>query len=140
MVTEQEQEQEVVEIQPRYFIDLNWYKEQGRSFAALATSRLCSVSRKKEKSKSDTSLLRVIKQCCSKREGFVTPTMPLLEMVFRLLLANGNQPLGLDQIQEQLQKYLGDTSVKDISLPRLKRIIDNDRYYGLKQAPDTGEE
>ena len=65
--------------------------------------------------------------------------MPLLEMVFRLLLANGNQPLGLDQIQEQLQKYLGDTSVKDISLPRLKRIIDNDRYYGLKQAPDTGE-
>ena len=139
MVTEQEQEQEVIEIQPRYFIDLNWYKEQGRSFAALATSRLCPVSRKKEKSKSDTALLRAIKQCCSKREGFIAPTMPLLEMVFRLLLANGNQPLGLDQIQEQLQKYLGDTSVKDISLPRLKRIIDNDRYYGLKQAPDTGE-
>jgi hypothetical protein len=139
MVTEQEQEQEVVEIQPRYYIDLNWYQEQGRSFAALATSRLCSVSRKKEKSKSDTALLRVIKQCCSKREGFITPTMPLLEMVFRLLLANGNQPLGLDQIQEQLQKYLGDTSTKDISLPRLKRIIENDRYYGLKPAPESEE-
>src|SRR4030042_1354134 len=139
MVTEQEQEQEVIEIQPRYFINLNWYKEQGRSFAALATSRVCPVSRKKEKSKSDTALLRAIKQCCSKREGFIAPTMPLLEMVFRLLLANGNQPLGLDQIQEQLQKYLGDTSIKDISLPRLKRIIDNDRYYGLKQAPESEE-
>ncbi len=137
MVTEQEQEQEVVEIQPRYFIDLNWYQEQGRSFAALAASRLCPVSRKKEKSKSDTALLRVIKQCCSKREGFIAPTMPLLEMVFRLLLANGNQPLGLDQIQEQLQKYLGDTSVKDISLPRLKRIIENDRYYGLKPVTES---
>jgi hypothetical protein len=139
MVTEQDQEQGVVEVQPQYFIDLNWYQEQGRSFAALATSRLCLVSRKKEKSKSDTTLLRAIKQCCSKRDGFITPTMPLLEMVFRLLLANGNQPLGLDQIQEQLQKYLGDTSVKDISLPRLKRIIENDRYYGLKQAPESEE-
>ncbi|HUV51693.1 MAG TPA: hypothetical protein VMW64_01285 [Dehalococcoidia bacterium] len=139
MVTEQAQEQEVVEIQPRYFIDLNWYQEQGRSFVALATSRLCPVSRKKEKSKSDAALLRVIKQCCSKREGFITPTMPLLEIVFRQLLANGNQPLGLDQIQEQLQKYLGDTSAKDISLPKLKRIIENDRYYGLKPAPESEE-
>ena len=140
MVTEQAQEKETTETRPRYFIDLKWYQKQGRSFAALATTRLCPASRKKEKSKTDAALVRVIKQCCAKREGFITPSMPLLEMIFRILLANGNQPLELEQIQEQLQKYLSDSHAKDISIPRLKRIIEHDRYYGLKQAPEAVEQ
>jgi hypothetical protein len=125
----------------RYFIDLDWYQQQERSFATLAASRLCPTSRKKEKTKSEAALLRTIKQCCSKRDGFITPNMPLLEMVFRLLLANGNQPLELGQMQEQLQKWLSDTSnAPDLSVPKLKRILDNDRYYGLRPAPLTEEE
>jgi hypothetical protein len=140
MATEQAQEKESVETRPRYFIDLKWYQKQGRSFATLATTRLCPTSRKKEKSKTDAGLLRVIKQCCAKREGFITPTMPLLEMIFRVLLANGNQPLELEQIQEQLRKYLGDSHTKDISIPRLKRIIEHDQYYGLRQVPEAVEQ
>jgi hypothetical protein len=125
----------------RYFIDLDWYQQQERSFATLAASRLCPTSRKKEKTKSEAALLRTIKQCCSKRDGFITPNMPLLEMVFRLLLANGNQPLELGQMQEQLQKWLSDTSnAPDLSVAKLKRILDNDRYYGLRPAPLTEEE
>jgi hypothetical protein len=66
--------------------------------------------------------------------------MPLMEMVFRLFLANGNQPLNLEQIQEQLQKWLGDSSnARDLSIPKLKRILDNDRYYGLRPAPAEEE-
>jgi hypothetical protein len=127
------------EIQTRYFVDLNWYQEQGRSFAILAASRLCPTSRKKEKSKSEAALMRTIKQCCSKREGFISSNMPLLEMVFRIFLANGNQPLKLGQIQEELQK-LGDISgTRDLSIPRLKRILDNDQYYGLKPVPENEE-
>ena len=128
------------EIQTRYFVDLNWYQEQGRSFAILAASRLCPTSRKKEKSKSEAALMRTIKQCCSKREGFISSNMPLLEMVFRIFLANGNQPLKLGQIQEQLQK-LGDISgTRDLSIPRLKRILDNDQYYGLRPVPENESE
>ncbi len=141
MTTEQVQEQDTIEILPQYHIDMHWYQEQGRSFAILATSRLCPISRKKEKSKSEAVLLRTIKQCCSKREGFITPNMPLMEMVFRLFLANGNQPLGLEQIQEQLQQRLGDFgATRDIFISKLKRIIDNDRYYGLRPAPETKRE
>jgi hypothetical protein len=67
--------------------------------------------------------------------------MPLLEMIFRLLLANGNQPLELEQMQEQLQKWLGDTSnSRDLSVPKLKRILSNDQYYGLRSVPLTEEE
>jgi hypothetical protein len=131
-----EQDIDIGENQLRYFIDLEWYQRQERSLAILATSRLCPTSRKKEKTKSEAVLLRVIRQCCSKRDGFITPNMPLLEMVFRLFLANGNQPLNLEQIQEQLQKWLGDSSnARDLSIPKLKRILENDRYYGLRPAP-----
>jgi hypothetical protein len=131
-----EQDMGIDEIRLRYFIDLDWYQQRERSFATLAESRLCPTSRKKEKTKSEAALLRTIRQCCSKRDGFITPNMPLLEMIFRLLLANGNQPLELEQMQEQLQKWLGDTSnARDLSVPKLKRMLGNDQYYGLRPAP-----
>ncbi len=133
-----EQDTGLDEVRLRYFIDMDWYQQQERSFAMLAASRLCPTSRKKEKTESEAALLRAIRQCCSKRDGFITPTMPLLEMIFRLLLANGNQPLELEQIQEQLQKWLGDSSnIRDLSVPKLKRILSNDKYYGLRPAPLT---
>ena len=135
-----EQDMEIVEKQLHYFIDLDWYRQKERSFATLAASRLCPTSRKKEKTKSEAVLLRAIRQCCSKRDSFITPNMPLLEMVFRIFLANGNQPLDLEQIQEQLQKWLGDSSnARDFSVTKLKRILDNDRYYGLRPAPAEEE-
>jgi hypothetical protein len=80
---------------------MNWYQKQGRSFATLATSRLCPTSRKKDKSKSEATLLRTLKQCCSKREGFITTNMPLLEMMFRLFLANGNLPMTPTELAQQ---------------------------------------
>lgn len=124
-----------------YFIDMNWYQEQGRSFALLATSRLCPSSQKKKIPKSETALLNTIKQCCSKWEGFVTPGMPLVEMIFRLFLANGNMPLALEQIQEKLQQRLSDsTEPRDLSIPKLKRIINEDRYYGLRPTTSTDVE
>ncbi len=123
------------EAQCSYFIDMNWYQEQERSFTLLATSRLCPSSLKRKIPKSETALLNTLRQCCSKWEGFVTPSMPLLEMIFRLLLANGNEPLALEQIQEELQQRLSDTSgPRDLSIPKLKRIIEEDRYYGLRPA------
>jgi len=130
------------EAQCSYFIDMNWYQEHGRSFTLLATSRLCPSSQKKKIPKSEAGLLNTTKQCCSKWEGFLTPSMPLLEMIFRLFLASGNKPLSLEQIQEKLQQRLIDSSEpRDLSIPKLKRIIDQDRYYGLRPvAPADVEE
>ena len=124
-----------------YSIDMNWYQEQGRSFALLATSRLCPSSQKKKIPKSETALLNTLKQCCSKWEGFVTPGMPLVEMIFRLFLANGNKPLALEQIQGRLQQRLSDSSEpRDLSISKLKRIINEDRYYGLRPTAPTDVE
>ena len=120
----------------RYFIDLDWYHEHERSFAVLISGRLCPASQKKKIAKSENALLKTISQCCSKWEGFITPDMPILEIVFRNLLASGNQPLSLDEIRGNLQQVLTDTTgLRDLSPERLNRILASDKYYGIKALP-----
>jgi len=129
------------EAQCSYSIDLNWHQEQGHSFALLATSRLCPSSQKKKIPKSETALLNALKQCCSKWEGFFNPNAPLLELIFRLFLTNGNNPLTLAQIQDSLEQRLTDTSgLRDLSIPKLKRMIDNNSYYGLRPTTSVDAE
>ncbi|MEE8470909.1 MAG: hypothetical protein V3S51_06235 [Dehalococcoidia bacterium] len=143
MIEEQDVEKDSgdEEVQPLYFIDLNWYREQERSFVTLAESRLCPSTHTKTTRKSEAALLNTMRQCCSKREGFIAPTMPFLEMVFRTFLANGNQPLDLEQLQAKLEECLRDSiSPRDLSVTKLRRIIDNDSYYGLRTAPRSDME
>jgi hypothetical protein len=56
---------------------------------------------------SAADLLSNIKDCCSKTPDFITGDLPVLESVFRLFLANGNQPLGLEELQKQLGERRG---------------------------------
>ena len=125
----------------KYYIDLDWYREQERSFVLLATSRLCPSSQKKKIPKSDTALMNTLTQCCSKSEQYITPDMTLAESIFRLLLANGNNPMSLEQMQARLLQHAGDmTGSRDISVPKLTLIIDNDRYYGMTSIELDDEE
>jgi hypothetical protein len=129
------------EVKYKYSIDLSWYREQERSFVLLATSRLCPSSQKKKIPKTDAAILNTMKQCCSKSEDFITPELPLAECIFRLFLANGNKPLSLQQIQARLQQRLSDISgTRDLSVPKLQRILDSDRFYGLKITETDDEE
>jgi hypothetical protein len=121
------------EPQHRYFIDLDWYREQERSFVTLAASRLCASAHDKKTLKSEATLLNTLKQCCSKQPSFTTPNMPLLELVFRIFLTNGNQPLTLDQLRDKMyQPQAHGASLRDLSVSSLQRIVDNDTYYGLR--------
>jgi hypothetical protein len=130
------------EAEPRYFIDLNWYEEKGRSFFTLAQVRLCPSCRVKYTStpKPDAELFRVFRDCCSKAEDFFSPNLPLREVIFRLLLSSGNQPLELGPIRAKLKEWLISTGdQRDVSLRTLSRIMDNDRYYGFRRytAPEA---
>ena len=119
----------------RYFIDLNWYEEKGRSFSTLAQARLCPSCRAQYAStpKSDAELFAVFRDCCSKAEDFLSPNLPLREAVFRLLLSHGNQPLELGQIEAKLNEWFLNTGDnRDVSIPTLRRIMENDRYYGFR--------
>jgi len=124
------------QISPRWFIDLDWYHQNNRSFLALAQGCLCPECRVqlKEGEISAADLLTAIKDCCSKTPGFITGRLPILGSIFRLFLANGNQPLDLEEMGRQLSDWRG-AETFGTSAQVLSRLLESDQYYGLRQSP-----
>jgi len=122
----------------RWFIDLAWLEQNNRSFFALAQGCLCPKCRERleegKKQFSPADLISNIKDCCSQTPGFITDRSPILESVFRLFLANGNQPLDLEELGRQLaERRGGDTQRTSVEV--LSRLLGNERYYGLRLVP-----
>ena len=121
----------------RWFIDLDWLEQHNRSFFALAQGCLCPKCRERLKvGKEEVSaadLLSDIEDCCSKTPGFITSKSPILDSIFRLFLANGNQPLDLEELSKQLGEWRGGDTHRT-SPEILSRLIGNDQYYGLRQV------
>jgi hypothetical protein len=121
----------------RWFIDLDWLEQNDRSFLVLAKSCLCPQCRERlEESKEEISaadLMSNIRDCCSKAPAFITEKSPLLESVFRLFLANGNQPLGLEKLGKQLIERQGGATQRT-SAEVLSRLLGDEQYYGLRQV------
>ena len=120
----------------QWFIDLDWLQENNRSFFQLANDCLCPECRKRlntgEGQTSADAIITTIKDCCSKASEFITIRLPVLESIFRLLLANGNQPIGLEELGKQLcERRDGDTYRTSVEI--LSRLLNSDRYYGLRQ-------
>ena len=119
----------------RWFIDLDWFQQNNRSFLRLAQGFLCPKCR--EQLKGDISaagLLTNIRDCCSKTPAFLTTRLPILESIFRLFLANGNQSLNLEEIGKQLRDWRGEDTYRT-SIEVLSRLLSHDRYYGLRPVP-----
>ena len=122
-----------VQTNPCWFVDIDWYQQNSRSFLALAQGCLCPKCQKRFKGKiSVDDLFKTIKGCCSKTPGFITGRLPVLESIFRLFLANGNQPLELEELGKQLSEWRdGDTYRASAEI--LSRLLYSDQYYGLRQ-------
>ncbi len=123
----------------RWFIDVDWFPQHNRSFSALARGCLCPTCRGRLKEQSGeiaaAGLLATIRDCCSKTPGFISRELPILESVFHLFLANGNQPLDLEQLSQQLKEWRDGDSYRT-SPEILSRLLESDRYYGLRQVQD----
>jgi hypothetical protein len=53
-----------------------------------------------------------------------------LEGVFRLILANRNEPISLEEITQRLSELRGTT----VDGNMLRRLLDNDEFYGLRSS------
>ena len=64
--------------------------------------------------------------------------MPTLEAIFRIFLANGNQPMPLEHVREQLAEWCPGGGCQWLLVPidQLERVIMSDTYYGLRQYTD----
>ena len=150
------------EPKPRYFIDFQWYEENNRSFSAFVQSRLCFSCQSKLETEVERSipvetsdgkvvfetrratygddLLAVIRDCCSQARDFIHPNLPVMEIVFRIFLANRNQPLTLEEIEERLgEKLAAADRPRTLSPEILQRMLDNDGYYGLRRVSTSGK-
>lgn len=124
------------QIRPRWFVDLDWYQKNNRSLLALAQGCLCPRCREQlqEGEISAADLLTTIKDCCSKTPDFITARVPILERIFRLFLASGNQPLDVEELGKQLTDWCGEETHRT-SAEILSRLLESDQYYGLRQSP-----
>lgn len=120
--------------QVRWSIDMDWYERNNRSFLALVKERVCPKCRKQLKGEAAAEdLLETIKDCCSNKPNYISAELPMLESIFRLMLANGNQPLTLEDISRQLTERRGPDTYRT-SAALLSRLLSSDRYYGFKQT------
>ncbi len=125
----------------RYFIDMKWYEESGRSFQQMLDSRMPGAAPHEDKPKGKRKKAPEINKVdVTKIEGFITPSLPIKEAVFRLLLVNNNQPMDVAQISKELvAKGLGGAGLRDLSPAALDRILSTNQYYGLKRIEEPEE-
>jgi len=126
-----------------WYIDMDWYQQNKRSLATLARDCLCpkcarQLTAERKDIPADT-LLATIKDCCSHSPGFIDEGLPILESVFRLFLANGNQPLNLEELGRQLGERRSSDTYRT-STEILSRLLKKDEYYGLREVQDQSNQ
>ncbi|MBI4214066.1 MAG: hypothetical protein HY534_07140 [Chloroflexi bacterium] len=142
----------------RFYIDADWHERQGLSFNDVVQERMCPQCQLRvgeeveerypvvdRKTRRVTYELRrvqygsrpvsIIRDCCARKSQFIVPDMPVLEVVFRILLANGNQPMPLEHIRDQLREWCPTGRCQWLLLPpeTVRRIVENDQFYGLRR-------
>ncbi len=140
-----------------YVVDETWFEENNFSFNQFVKARMSAASLarfdeeieerftvmdKKSKrasfafrtSRFGENPVKVIRENCSRQRDYITPDMPTLEAIFRVLLANGNQPMTLEHIREQLAEWCPGGGCQWLLLPldALERLIQNDRFFGIR--------
>lgn len=103
-------------------------KRSGR-MAQLYSGRLAAF-----KARNETDPVKMIRDCCSKKGSYIDQEMPTMEVIFRVYLASGNQPMTLEHVREQLADYCpgGGCQWLTVPLEALARLVQNDRYYGIR--------
>ncbi len=134
--TEEDTEEASVEQEePRWAIDPDWFEANSRSLPALVRSSLCSKCRKRLASEikwgSLDDLMTNVRECCSNEPDYINGELPIMESVFRLFLANGNQALDLIELGRQLSEKRGVDTYRT-SVEILSRLLKYDKYYGIK--------
>jgi len=157
-----EQSTDVAEAEPeeesRYFIDVDWYDENELSFPDIARARMCPQCQARVGEESEERYpvadrrtgrvtyevrsveygarpIPIIRDCCSRKGSFIAPEMTALEVIFRILLANANQPMPLAHLREQLREWCPNGRCQWLLMPMdvLRQVVDSDGFYGLRR-------
>ena len=128
-----------------YTISPEWYENHGISLSLVVHQRRCAQCQayetwsesQKRRGKNSTANwqkeMREIMKSCSKKEDYIHSKTPMVEAVFRLLLKQGNRPMSVAQLGENIEATwaLG-MSPRSLSITTLKRVLNSQTSYGIK--------
>ena len=127
----------------RYFVDLEG--GGGGSVALLISDRRSFLSRQhdtiEEASSADPLLMMDQVAAQSSDADYLLPDTPLKEAVFRVILANGNDPMSPEEISEELKRrWTMSAYPRNLSPPVVERLLENmDAYSIASVAPAEPE-
>ena len=129
--------------EPRYFIDVEAIEAARRSFALMVRSRRCVYCTECENRPQEEDLVlrdtseymnQIADFCCHKPD-FMLPGTPLTEAVFRLLLANRNRPMTLNEIEVGLAAaWTSAIYLKNLSDQVLERLLERPNEYSIHRV------
>ncbi len=146
-----------------YGIDPEWFEQHNFAFENYAQARMCDSCQERineeveerytvfdegsgrasfdfRRVKYGADPMTVIRDDCSKKRNYITPDMPTLEAVFRVLLASDSTPMRLTDIRVQLAEWCPGGGCQWLLLPadQLERVIRNDKFYGITAQEPAG--
>ena len=128
--------------EPRYQIDAKGFEASGRSFSYAIYSRL-SASGKTAVDDGKTpggfgapsEYMKVMSNICQNEPDFLFPGTPITEAIFKLLLANKNRAMNLEEIKAGLtDAWASVIYLKNLSDDVLRRMLDQENAYFIKRA------
>ena len=128
-----------------YVIDPAQAERDQRDMSALLLSRRCPdcLERVLNEKKPPTvrKQIRDMSRCCAQADDFIAPTMPLKEIVFRLLLKNSNKATSLQSLHwDVTEEWAAPTHPMNITVEVMKQILDSDNFYCFKESTSKARE
>jgi hypothetical protein len=108
-------------VHTKFHIDMDWWEESGQNFRVHLLSHLCRECQERYKNYREAELIdwidantgevaqvdglwHSLRICCSSKPEYINDVTPLTTAVFRVFLANGNDPLTPLELEERLHR------------------------------------
>lgn len=105
----------------KFHIDFDWWERESREFRVYLTSHLCpahqaafadyagadvidAIDPETAEVRKEDGIQHTLRTHCSQLPDFITPHTSLVDAVFRVFIANGNQPLSPEELAERIRK------------------------------------
>ena len=129
-------------LQTKFHIDFDWWDRETQTFRVYLMGHLCAEHQAAFDKEAPVELLDrvdmetgqvspidrvqyILGAHCARQPGFITPQMPLVDAVFRVFVANGNQPLSPEELAERIQRpHHAQTILRTLAGQRV--------YWGLR--------
>lgn len=139
-----------------YVIDPTWYERAGLSWDLALKDRLCNDARSGDAPNETRRAVRgagtgvrfqrqagkdyssdpiaAIKDLCADSADYRDAALPLKEIVFRLLLAGGNEPATVLSLYDGVMEWVKGGDGRVITPEVVQRVLSTDRDYGFTRA------